>query len=297
MVINVPDEFNFDRCLEFLDRNPTECLHYIEGNSLYKSLKIKNKLLLISIRCRGKRLKVEVLKGAPDAVLKKEIVGFVRQWFDLDSDLKPFYSHARKDKMLGPLIEKYHGLRVICFPDLFEALIWSVIAQQINLGFAYKVKKRFVEAYGESIRYKGKKYYVFPEPKTISDLSVDELHAMQFSKRKAEYTIGIAKLMANGSLSKESLLKEASHSAIEEKLLAIRGIGKWTTQCVLMKCFAVPSALPIGDAGLNNAIKIQMNLKTSPTEKEIMRIAKKWNGHNSYSVFYLWRSLLSDEKS
>ena len=162
------------------------------------------------------------------------------------------------------------------------------------MGFAYTVKKRFVQAYGESVKYRGKEYHIFPEPEVIARVKVSELRAMQFSNRKAEYTIGIAEQMAAGSLSKESLLKESSHHIIEEKLLTIRGIGKWTTQCVLMKCFAIPSALPIGDAGLYNAIKIQMNLKSPPTESFVRSIAKKWNGHDSYSVFYLWRSLQPD---
>ena len=106
--IGVPDEFNFARCLEFLDRNRTECLHFVDGKSVLKALKIRSKLLLTKLSCPKKRLKVEILKGAhflTDPIIKKEIIGFIRQWLDLDSDLKAFYTHARKDKMLAALVK------------------------------------------------------------------------------------------------------------------------------------------------------------------------------------------------
>lgn len=63
----------------------------------------------------------------------------------------------------------------MCIPDLFEALSWAIIGQQINLTFAYILKKRFVENFGESLTFKGDTFWLFPNYEKIATISVDEL--------------------------------------------------------------------------------------------------------------------------
>ena len=107
--------------------------------------------------------------------------------------------------MLGPLIQKYYGYRIVGQPDLFESLVWAVLGQQINLTFAYTLKQRFVEQFGEAIEYENKKYFLFPSSDRVSQLNPDTLLALQFSKQKANYTIGIAQAFASGEINKKSL--------------------------------------------------------------------------------------------
>ncbi len=60
-------------------------------------------------------------------------------------------------------------------PDLFESLIWAVLGQQINVAFAYSIKQRFVEKYGERLEHEGHTYYLFPTPDRVATLSHEEL--------------------------------------------------------------------------------------------------------------------------
>ena len=81
---------------------------------------------------------------------------------------------------------------------MFETICWAIIGQQINLKFAYTLKKRLVEGYGEKMEYDNEEYFLFPTPKVISKLEVEDLKPLQFTTRKAEYIIGIAKLFNEG---------------------------------------------------------------------------------------------------
>jgi DNA-3-methyladenine glycosylase II len=74
-------------------------------------------------------------------------------------------------------------------------------------------------------------------------------------------------------------------------LVNIRGIGPWTANYVLMRCLRFPSAFPIDDVGLQNAIKHPLGRDKKPTKDEIMKFAGNWTNWESYATFYLWRFL------
>lgn len=73
--------------------------------------------------------------------------------------------------------------------------------------------------------------------------------------------------------------------------MAIRGVGAWTADYVMMKCLHHPAAFPIADVGLHQAIKRQLGLERKPTIEEIEEMSTNWGGWQAYATFYLWRSL------
>lgn len=286
-----PDQFSFKECLVFLGRSENECLHYILDGCLYKLIKIDDAMILLKISSEAGTLKVEFPDKYPSQIIRTSIAEYVWDLFDLDRDLVNFYSLASKDKVLNKLVNKYYGLRIIGIPDLFEALTWAIIGQQINLAFAYTLKKRFVESFGEKIIYNEIDYWIYPEPEVVSKLQVSDLTKLQFTTRKAEYVIGTAKLLASGEINKEELLKIKNYNQVRDILLRIRGVGKWTADYVMMKCLKVPEAFPIADVGLHNALKLRLELDKKPSIDEIEKISLNWKGWEAYATFYLWRSL------
>ncbi|PKR84787.1 DNA-3-methyladenine glycosylase family protein [Heyndrickxia camelliae] len=286
-----PKEFNFEECLVFLGRSEQEVLHQIQDKHVLKLLKIGQELILFKIGGNSQILRIEFPSEVPSKKEREQVANFVWEWFDLERDLTYFYKISQSDKILGPIVQKYSGLRIMGIPDLFEALVWAIIGQQINLTFAYTLKKRFVEKFGESITFGGKTFWVHPTFQKIASLEVDDLRDLQFTMRKAEYVIGIAKAMASDELSKEALLKEQDFQEMHKSLTAIRGVGAWTADYVIMKCLHHPAAFPIADVGLHNALKLQLGLDRKPSIEEIKEMAVNWEGWQAYATFYLWRSL------
>ena len=290
VTLPVPREFSFERCFQFLKRSPHELLHRVEENSVVKLLLVNDELILISVKGEENVLKVEFLHGKQSELVRARAKQYVREWFDLETDLKPFYALARKDPLLKPLIKKFFGYRIVGQPDLFESLIWAVLGQQINLQFAYTLKGRFVAQFGDQLIYKEKPYYLFPTAVTVSQLKPEPLLSLQFSRQKASYTIGIAEAFAEGRVSKDKIAALPFAEAKEE-LMKIKGIDNWTANYALMKTFRYPDAFPLEDAGLHNAIKNQLGLKSKPDLNRVKRIFKKYKGWEAYATLYLWKSL------
>ncbi|KGR85499.1 DNA-3-methyladenine glycosylase family protein [Lysinibacillus odysseyi] len=290
-----PKECSFSECLIFLERSDQEVLHLIKEDAVYKLVKIEDTLILCKVRGSVNSLIIEFPMGIPSIDERKKAGEYIWEWFDLVQDISGFYEMASRDEVLKPLLSKYDGLRIMCIPDLFEALVWAVLGQQITLSFAYTLKKRFVEHFGEGLTFEGDRFWVFPSVDKIASLNVEDLTKLQFSKRKAEYIIGIAKEIESGRLTKDVLLQQPDVQERRKVLLAIRGVGAWTADYVMMKCLHEPSAFPIADVGLHNALKNLLGLKQKPVIKEIERYAAGWEGWQAYAVFYLWRSLYDNK--
>ncbi len=286
----MPDNFSFDLALTFLKRSPRELLHTLEDDKVFKALHIADTEVLFSIHQFKKHLIVKFLKTKLNAAVKAGVIQYIKEWFDLDTNLKPFYAMAKKDQLLAPLMKAYRGYRIVGQPDLFESLVWAVLGQQINLSFAYTLKQRFVEQFGLSQEYKNQEYYMFPKPEAVALLTDDDLLPLQFSRQKSKYVVLIAKAFVDGQISKEKL-RGLSLTDAKERLMNIKGVGNWTANYALMKTFRYPDAFPLEDVGVHNAIKNQMGLKEKPSLDEVKKIFKKYKGWEAYATLYLWKSL------
>ncbi|HEY8936856.1 MAG TPA: DNA-3-methyladenine glycosylase [Cyclobacteriaceae bacterium] len=289
--LSTPEEFSFERCFEFLLRSPKELLHQCVDNKVVKLVRIGNKDILFEMSCEGDQLlHINILNGSVNKAEKAELQLFIEEWFDLITDLKPFYALASKDSLLKDLVQQFHGYRIIGQPDLFESLVWAVLGQQINLQFAYTLKQRFVESFGEKIIFKDRPYYLFPQPEVVVRLTDEHLLPLQFSRQKSKYTALIAQAFVNGEISKQKL-KDLPLTEAKEMLMKIKGVGNWTANYALMKTFRYPDAFPLEDAGVHNAIKNLKKLKTKPTLDQVKRQFKKYKGWEAYATLYLWKSL------
>ena len=289
--IELPVEFSFEQCLVYLNRSQNESLHKVKNSKLYQLIQENSKNYLMEIAYEDGKLKVFCLNRMIHQEDEMNIIRFVRAMFDLDTNIKPFYELAKNDSISESLVKQYRGLRILKIQNIFEGLSWAIIGQQINLRFAYELKKRLVEKYGEKIEYNNEIYYLFPKPQVIQGLQVSDLKSLQFTSRKAEYIIDIAKLICEEEISFENLKNEKDYKSLKKRLIAIRGVGEWTADYVILKCFYLNEAFPIADVGIHNALKKILELQDKPSISEIETMAKKWVGWEAYVAFYLWRSL------
>ncbi|WP_080873500.1 DNA-3-methyladenine glycosylase family protein [Oceanobacillus timonensis] len=294
IVIKAPEAFDFKVNLGYLQREPNECMYEIEDDKITRVIEINHIRTLVRISAADNDfLDVEFLANTKPELLesKEAIVHYICEWFDLDNDIIPFYEMGLQDPLLKQPIEKFYGLRNMGLNDLFEALCWGILGQQINLKFAYTLKRQFVEKFGESFNYEGKKYWVFPSFDKIAELSTADMADIKMTSKKKEYIIDVAKRMKNGHLSKEQMLDFDDFKQAEKELIRIRGIGPWTANYVCMRCLRYPTAFPMDDVGLMNAMKLANGMERKPTKEEIRELASEWENWEAYATFYLWRLL------
>lgn len=294
IVIDTPREFDFQQSLHFLKRSPQELLHRIEDDSVEKVLVVDGKTFLVKVTANIQRqLLVTVLNRRLLPQQESALIQYTEDWFDLKTNLPPFYQMAKNDLLLQPLVRKFFGYRMVSMPDLFESLCWAIIGQQINLTFAYKLKRNFVQAFGTKYTWRGKSYYHFPSPRAVGALKPSALLALQFSRQKAEYVINVAEAIMSGNVTKEHLSTLSFQDALKV-LLSFKGIGNWTANYVLMKTFHFPNAFPLQDAGLQQAIRKHLHLGPKISSQQMEQLFKKYAGWEAYATLYLWRSLSDD---
>lgn len=291
--INDPAHFSFSECLRFLGRSDKECLHYIRDGKVQRMLLSEGEPVIVEIAPAAKSafLEATVLAPAGDMVAAAPIIKYITHWWHLDANLQSFYDYTHTDPLLTGLAVQFNGLRLIGMPDLFEAITWPIIGQQINLSFAYTLRQRFIQQFGYHVNLHGTDYYLYPHPAVVAALSPEQLTSLQFSRSKALYLVEAAKQMASGALS-EALLSSLSYEAALERLVAMKGIGNWSANYALMKYRRFPQSVLLEDVGLQNAIKNRLNLEAKPSMPALQEYTKPWKEHAAYATFYLWQSLL-----
>lgn len=289
--ISKPNIFSFSECLQFLDRGYDDCLYTVYDDRVIKPLQIEGHPSLVQVKENKGKLEITILKGPISKSVLEKVADYVIAWFDLDRDLKPFYHLLGQNKQFIYMRKKYYGLRLMGIPDLFEALCWCVIGQQINLTFAHRLKRQLVEKYGTFITYNTRRHYFFPAPEILADLKKEDLKKLQFSRQKAEYIIGIAKDFADGKITKQSLGNLDSCQQMLDRLKEIRGVGDWTANYVLMKTLKQMNCITYGDTGLHSAVSSILKLDRKPKRDELHSLFEPFSGWESYLVIYLWRTL------
>lgn len=286
-----PPHFSFQECLWFLNRNYDDCLFKIQNKSITKAIVLQDQQFLIRIFEDHQCLVAEILAGKADDLSKKLVKEYIEEWFDVGRDIQPFYDILQREESLSYMVEKYNGLRLVSITDVFEAICWGIIGQQINLTFAYKLKRRLVENYGSAITFEGEQHYVFPEPEVLARLDPEDLRPLQFSQSKAKYIVTVARAFAEGIVSNERM-NACSTLAEKQKLLTdLKGVGVWTANYVLMKSLREPSSIPHGDVGLLQALQNHKIIDRRDENGKISEFFQKYQNWESYLVFYLWRSL------
>jgi DNA-3-methyladenine glycosylase II len=86
-------------------------------------------------------------------------------------------------------------------------------------------------------------------------------------------------------------LHELDDEAIIERLISVRGIGRWTVEMLLMFQLGRPDVLPVDDYGVRNGFRLAYGLKHLPTPRALREFGERWRPHRSAAAWYLWRAV------
>jgi DNA-3-methyladenine glycosylase II len=196
----------------------------------------------------GREVRISAAEGGVDVEpLDKAIAVEARHLLGAAFDLDVFTGWAAADPVLARLSVALAGFRPPLAPGPFEALVTSITAQQVSLQSAFAIRSRFVERFGLS----GHVACAFPEQARVASASEEELLSLGFSRRKAEYVVGLAR-----SDLELDALAGLPDDEIKERLVAVRGLGEWTADWFLARHLGRPHAWPAGDLGLRKAVRI-----------------------------------------
>jgi DNA-3-methyladenine glycosylase II len=200
----------------------------------------------------GREVRIAAAPGGVDVEpLDDETRPVVLKLLGAEFELEPFRAWAVFQPVLDALVPRLAGFRPPLAPDPFESLVTSITAQQVSLFAAYAVRTRLIERFGEPAG----RAHSFPTRDRVAAAGEAELVALGFSRRKAEYVIGLAR----SGLDLEGLAA-LDDDEVRARITALRGLGPWTAEWFLARHLARPRAWPAGDLGLRKAADVLYGL-------------------------------------
>jgi DNA-3-methyladenine glycosylase II len=232
-LLGMPQPFDFELSTARYHRWGRDLANLWEDGALWRVVGGRE----VRIAANGDGVDVEPLDAGTGAVVQK----LLGAEFDLDA----FAAFAATEPVLARIVPGLRGLRPPLAPDPFEALVTSITAQQVSLHAAFAIRSRFVERFG----VRAGRAWSFPARERVAGAEEPELVALGFSRRKAEYVVGLAR--SDLDLDALAVLPD---DEVKARLVALRGIGEWTAEWFLARHLARPRAWPVGDVGLRNAV-------------------------------------------
>lgn len=209
---------------------------------------------------------------------------FVAALLGLGQDAAAF-SRLAKRLGLGRLVKQREELRIVQTPSVYDGLLWSIVGQQINLPFACLLRSRLIRLAGQVF---SEDLFAPPIPTAIAKLSPADLLPLQFSQQKAGYVIALSRLIASGQLDLAKLTT-MSATRVERTLLAIRGLGPWSVNYVMMRSLGFADCVPYGDTGVTSGLQALLNLEQRPDIDETRRLMAVFSPYRSLATAHLWQ--------
>src|SRR4030042_3838760 len=282
---------SFDLNAEIFANGERQIRNYEKGR-FWQVIRGNSKLLLITVVATGTvdKPKVSVEMKANREITAedtKKAEKIVNALFSLDLDLKPFYEKVKDDKVMAQFTRKLWGLKIPTTQTAFEAVVDSIVEQQISLKVANSIENRIIKMFGESLDLEDATYFAYPTPQQLAPVSIEEFRQCGLSLRKGEYIKEASRLITEGKLNLEKLKTYESSAQIIGELDKIRGIGVWTAELTILRGMQRLGALPADDLGLRRVFSRYYRDGKVISSAEARQIAKSWGKWKGLAAYYL----------
>jgi DNA-3-methyladenine glycosylase II len=283
--------FRLDLTVWALRRRPGNCVDRWEGGTYRRAMRVGGALADVAVVQVGTpespRLAITVTSETPvdrDAA-RDETAAALRRALGLDVDLTCFYGCIASDPDLQPLIERFRGLKPPRFPSLFESLANAVACQQLTLTFGIELLNRLAAAFGPRSPGDRTGAHAFPRPADIVGLDPDALRGLGFSRQKSVALVDLADRLECGTASVDDLQHLGDDEA-SRALQALRGIGRWSAEYVLLRGLGRLQVFPGDDVGARNNLTRRLGIATPLDYDGVRRVTRRWAPYSGLAYFH-----------
>lgn len=189
---------------------------------------------------------------------------------------------SRADPLLVPVI-RHAGLPTITpHRDYFRELVIAIISQQVSTKAAETIFQRLEASFGGTL----------PGASQLAAIPIEQLRGVGISGRKASYILDLAAHASDGRLRLDTL-QNFDDAEVSRQLIAVKGIGQWTTDVFMIFCLGRPDILAVGDLGIRAGVRKLLSLEELPGPEQVAAIAAErgWTPYRSSACWYVWRLL------
>ncbi len=181
------------------------------------------------------------------------------------------------DPVMRATIERIGPCTLQPDPDIFDALVDAIISQQISVKAADAIMARVRAA--------------LPDGKVTAEallpFDFERLRALGLSPQKARYIRNLVEHVSSGQLQLEAL-PALDDEEIIRQLTAVKGIGRWTAEMVLIFVLGRPDVLPVDDLGFLEGVRMAYQLPARPTRQEARERGELWRPYRTFATWYMW---------
>lgn len=297
--IELPARYRWQEFAAFHGRDGqglAECLN-VQGRSLRKALMLQGEPACLELRWDERHVRVQLhctathqhMEGAALQAMARRMLGLAYPPQALDA------AHGQHPE-LGPLLARQPGLHVPGTPTPFEALTWAIMGQQISVAVAISLRRNLIALAGVPLdQAAGGPLLAYPDAELVAKLDVESLRAHHFSQAKAQTLLAVSHAVSSGQLPLDDWAAQstagwtgAQVQEVEQRLLAIKGIGPWTVNYTLLRGYGWPDGSLHGDVAVRRAIGLLQQKSQPPKEKPDAAEARIW-----LDQFQPWRALVA----
>ena len=283
--------FRLDLTVWALRRRSGNRVDVWQDETYRRVLAINDQAVLVEVTQKQARLDVTITGTNLDAAVKRETTIALERLLGIRVHLSDFYRFAFGHPPLNKLADRFRGLKPPRFANVFEAVVNGITCQQLSLRVGIIFLNRLAERCGLAF---GPGMYAFPRSDDLAKLNPADLRPLGYSGSKARALIELSQSVVGGQLDLEELTQLDNHECLE-RLVAIRGVGRWTAEYVLLRGLGRTDVFPGDDVGARNNLERWLRLRKKLDYERVQRVLSKWKGYGGLIFLHLLLKSLDDE--
>ena len=282
--------FRLDLTVWALRRRQRNLIDRWDGSTYRRVIVMAGRPTELAVRQAGSseapRLIVTATPPPRTLLENREVRSIVDRQLGLGVDLTDWYRIAAGDARLRPLADTFRGMKPPRFPTMFEAVVNGFACQQLSLEVGLELLNRLATLAGAEFGASRDARYAFPTAHDVTRLTPKQYRAIGFSHQKVRALLGLARAVARGELDLE-LLQQEHDAVVQQRLLELRGVGRWTAEYVLLRGLGRLHVFPGDDVGARKRLGRWLGRSQPLDYAGVQHAATRWRPYAGLVYFHL----------
>jgi len=289
-VLQAIPPFRLDLTVWALRRRARNLIDRWDGTTYRRVIVVEGRPTELAVRQTGSsaapRLRVTATPPSQTLLERRRVRSIVDRLLGLRIDLTDWYRMAAGDARLRPLANTFRGMKPPRFPTMFEAVVNAFACQQLSLEVGLELLNRLATISSARLGRRGDVRYAFPTPQDIARLPAEMYRAMGFSRQKVRALLDLARPITRQELELESVASE-DDAVVRQRLLELRGVGRWTAEYVLLRGVGRLHVFPGDDVGAQKRLARWLGRSRPLDYAGVHRAVERWQPYAGLVYFHL----------
>jgi DNA-3-methyladenine glycosylase II len=282
--------FRLDLTVWALRRRAQNAVDLWSNDTYRRVLAVNDQPVLVEVTQKKTKLYVTLTGPNLCTAVRQKTTLALERLLGIRRDLSKFYNFASHHPRLNKLATQFRGLKPPRFASVFEGIVNGISCQQLSLTVGIIILNRLAQRCGLS---SGPGMYAFPRPEDVARVNESDLRLLGYSRNKARALIELSGSIIEGRLDLGEL-ERLDNQECFERLVALRGVGRWTAEYVLLRGLGRTNVFPGDDVGARNNLERWLHLRKKLDYDRVQRVLSKWKDYGGFIFLHLLLKSLDD---